>query len=312
MTKLVIIVPCYNEEEVLHSTARQLKTILAGMIDSGLITQDSRICFVNDGSKDKTQDIIENLCKSDMYFAEIKLAANFGHQYALLAGMNTIDCDAAITIDADLQDDCAIIPDMVRKYLDGFDVVYGVRNRRDTDTFFKKNTAVLFYKLMEFMGVKIVFNHADFRLLSKKALTMLGEYKERNVFLRGIIPLIGLNSCKLYYDRAKRSAGESKYPLKKMLAFAWTGITGFSTFPLKIITFTGALCIMAGLMWWIILCGMYFTDREIPSAGIILSFVVFFSGIITLSLGIVGEYTGKILSEVKQRPRYQIDKRINI
>ena len=245
--KLAIVVPCYNEEEVLSYTIKELTLLLDIMIDEDLVSEDSQICFVNDGSSDKTEEILEDLCSKNKKYSLVKLAKNFGHQYALLAGMYNVDADMVVTIDADLQDDHMLIMDMVKKYYDGFEIVYGVRNKRSTDTFFKKNTAELFYKFMDKIGVKLVYNHADFRLLSKNAIERLKEYKERTVFLRGLIPMIGLSSCKVYYDRLERIAGESKYPLAKMLSFAWTGIISFSDFPIRLISLTGFITLLISL-----------------------------------------------------------------
>ena len=306
--RLVIVVPCYNEEAVLPYTVKELTMLLDILIEEELVSKDSQICFVNDGSNDKTQELIENLCKADKKYSEVKLAKNFGHQYALLAGMYNCNADIIVTIDADLQDDHMTIMDMAKKSYEGYDIVYGVRNKRTSDTFFKRTSAELFYKLMDKIGVKLIFNHADFRLLSRKAVERLKEYKERTVFLRGLVPLLGLRTCCVYYDRLERIAGESKYPLLKMLAFAWSGIVSFSVFPIRLISSTGFITLVISLFLFIYtVVYSHFTGIR---AMIFLTF--FFSGIILLSISIIGEYLGKVLTEVKCRPLYQVEKTINL
>ena len=306
--RLVIVVPCYNEEAVWPYSVKELTMLLDILIEEELVSKDSQICFVNDGSNDKTQEIIENLCKADKKYSEVKLAKNFGHQYALLAGMYNCNADIIVTIDADLQDDHMTIMDMVKKSNEGYDIVYGVRNKRTSDTFFKRTSAELFYKLMDKIGVKLIFNHADFRLLSRNAVERLKEYKERTVFLRGLVPLLGLRTCSVYYDRLERIAGESKYPLLKMLAFAWNGIVSFSVFPIRLISSTGFITLVISLFLFIYtVVYSHFTGIR---AMIFLTF--FFSGIILLSIGIIGEYLGKVLTEVKCRPLYQVEKTINL
>ena len=306
--RLVIVVPCYNEEAVLPYSVKELTMLLDILIEEELVSKDSQICFVNDGSNDKTQEIIENLCKVDKKYSEVKLAKNFGHQYALLAGMYNCNADIIVTIDADLQDDHMTIMDMVKKSNEGYDIVYGVRNKRTSDTFFKRTSAELFYKLMDKIGVKLIFNHADFRLLSRNAVERLKEYKERTVFLRGLVPLLGLRTCSVYYDRLERIAGESKYPLLKMLAFAWNGIVSFSVFPILLISSTGFITLVISLFLFIYtVVYSHFTGIR---TMIFLTF--FFSGIILLSIGIIGEYLGKVLTEVKCRPLYQVEKTINL
>ena len=306
--RLVIVVPCYNEEAVWPYSVKELTMLLDILIEEELVSKDSQICFVNDGSNDKTQEIIENLCKVNKKYSEVKLAKNFGHQYALLAGMYNCNADIIVTIDADLQDDHMTIMDMVKKSNEGYDIVYGVRNKRTSDTFFKRTSAELFYKLMDKIGVKLIFNHADFRLLSRNAVERLKEYKERTVFLRGLVPLLGLRTCSVYYDRLERIAGESKYPLLKMLAFAWNGIVSFSVFPIRLISSTGFITLVISLFLFIYtVVYSHFTGIR---AMIFLTF--FFSGIILLSIGIIGEYLGKVLTEVKCRPLYQVEKTINL
>ncbi|MBQ3138618.1 MAG: glycosyltransferase family 2 protein [Ruminococcus sp.] len=311
---LYMVVPCYNEEAVLHETAKRLKEKYASLIERGLISPESRVVFVNDGSKDKTWEIIQELHSTDpTVFSGIDLARNSGHQNAVLAGLMTVKdiCDVAITMDADLQDDINAIDAMVEKYHEGNQVVYGVRSARDTDTFFKKFTAEGFYKFMKVMGADVVYNHADFRLMSRRVLQELANYREVNLFLRGMVPLIGFKSCSVYYERAERFAGESKYPLKKMLAFAINGITSFSTKPLKLITTMGfimSLISIIAMIWTIIV--KFAGASELGWSSTVCS-IWFIGGLQLLALGIIGEYVGKIYAEVKQRPRYIVAEFIN-
>lgn len=311
--KLYVVVPCYNEEPVLMETSRQMKELFTKMESEGLISPDSRIVFVDDGSKDKTWDIIDGLTKSDKVFAGIKLAHNAGHQNAVFGGLMTVkdECDCAISIDADLQDDINVIPEMVKNFQNGYDIVYGVRKKRDTDTFFKRTTAVGFYKLMNFMGVKIVFNHADYRLMSKRALDALADFPERNMFLRGMVPLVGFKSTSVYYDRNERFAGESKYPLKKMLSFAFDGITSFSISPIRMISVLGAVvCVFAFAMAIYALVEKILGNTGAGWASLMMS-IWFIGGVQLLSVGLIGEYIGKLYKEVKRRPRYIIEAYIN-
>lgn len=310
--KLMIVVPCYNEEEILAYTISELQILLDIMIEDGLISNDSGICFVNDGSCDKTQEIINDICKKDIRFSCVKLAGNFGHQKALIAGMYSVKADMIVTIDADLQDDTNAIIQMVKKYQDGYDIVYGVRDKRNTDTLFKKYTALGFYKVMQALGVNIIFNHADFRLLSKKAVERLKEYKEKTLFLRALIPLLGLKSTSVYYDRCERMAGESKYPLLKMISFAWCGITSFSIFPLRLITLTGVGIFSISLLLLLYSLISYLSGNTIKGWTSLMFACAFFNGIIILSLGIIGEYLSKVFTEVKGRPLYQIEETINL
>lgn len=312
-TKLYMIVPCYNEEAVLCETSRQMSELFLSMQNDSLISDDSRIIFVDDGSRDKTWEIIDSLTKENTVFGGIKLAHNAGHQNAVFAGLMTVkdECDCAISIDADLQDDISAIPKMVKKYREGCDVVYGVRNKRDTDTFFKRTTAVGFYKLMEAMGVKIVFNHADFRLMSRRALEALSNYPERNMFLRGMVPTLGYKSDCVYYDRHERFAGESKYPIKKMLSFAFDGITSFSITPIRAITALGTIaCIIAVIMAIYTIASKIMGHANSGWASTMLS-LWFIGGVQLLSLGLIGEYIGKIYKEVKRRPRFIIEAYLN-
>ena len=308
MDRLYIVVPCYNEEEVLPETARRLRAKMTALTEAGKIAPDSRVLFVNDGSKDRTWDIIRSLHESDPLFSGLDLSRNRGHQNALLAGLMTAKdrCDMAISMDADLQDDINAVDEMVDKYRDGCDIVYGVRSSRTTDTFFKRFTAESFYRLMNFLGANVVFNHADYRLLSRRALEGLAQFKEVNLFLRGIVPMIGYRTDTVEYARGERFAGESKYPLKKMLSFAMEGITSLSTKPIRYITLLGFLIFLvsiAMLIWSVVRWAM--GDTIIGWASVICS-VWAIGGLILLSLGVIGEYIGKIYLETKGRPRFLI------
>ena len=306
--ELAIIVPCYNEEDVLPQSMSVLEKLRAELIKENLIAETSKLVFVNDGSKDKTWDIIEKAQQNKPFIRGICLSRNFGHQEALLAGLYNTSADIYVTIDADLQDDPKVIKEMVKRYNEGYEVIYGVRNRRDTDTWFKKHTALLFYKIMKLLGVELVANHADFRLLSRRAVDTMSTFKEKNLFLRAIVPLVGYKSCNVYYDRKKREAGVSKYPLKKMILFALKGISSFSAVPLHLITLSGALISLLSffLMIWTIYG--YFTTSTIVGWASLMTAVTFFSGITILFMGIIGEYIASIFIEVKNRPTYIIDK----
>lgn len=312
---LYIVVPCYNEEAVLPVTAPMFKDKIRSLADSGKISGDSKILFVNDGSRDATWDIIQELSKEDTVYAGLCLSRNRGHQNALLAGLMEARsmCDITISIDCDGQDDINAMDEMVEQYLAGCEIVYGVRARRDTDTFFKRNTAEGFYKLMNLLGAEVVFNHADYRLVSSRALEALSDYKEVNIFLRGMIPLVGFKSTSVYYDRHERLAGESHYPLKKMLALAFDGITSLSTKPIRIITSIGLIISVfsfALIIWAII---SYLRHSVVPgwSSSVITSCLI--GGVQLISLGIIGEYIGKIYLETKARPRFIISERtVNI
>ncbi len=312
MPTVYFVIPCYNEEEVLPETAGRLTEKLKSMIASGLADEKSRMLFVDDGSRDKTWELIEKLHRENPYVDGIKLAHNRGHQNALLAGLMTAKdlSDCAVSLDADLQDDIEVLDQFVGKFLEGCDVVYGVRNKRETDSFFKRATAQGFYKFMKILGVDVVYNHADYRLMSKRALDALSEYREVNLFLRGLVPLIGYRSDYVYYDRHERFAGESKYPLKKMLSFALDGITSFSVKPLKIISNLGiivSVLSIAGLIYALI---SYFTGNAVAGWTAIVSSIWLLGGLQMLCLGVVGGYVGKIYSEVKARPRFRIEKHL--
>lgn len=312
--KLVIVVPCYNEEEVLKETTRQLSEALAWMENEEKIGE-GRILYVDDGSKDATWPLIEHLAELDPRVAALKLAHNVGHQQALWAGLEWVansNYDVAVSIDADLQDDVNAILQMIDYYNKGIDIIYGVRKERNTDTFFKKHTAQLFYKLMKTMGGDIVYNHADFRLMSKRTLKALISYPERNLFLRGIVPLLGYSSASVYYDRKERFAGESKYPFTKMLNFALDGITSFSVKPLRLITSAGLIFILASIIAIIYALSAFVGGHVIPGWTSLLISVWFIGGAILTAIGIIGEYIGKIYKEVKRRPRYFIEKEVNL
>lgn len=306
--KLGVVLPCYNEEEVLHLSAEQLRKKFNDLRSANLISEDSFVCFVDDGSRDATWEIIENLTKDPLYKG-IKLATNFGHQNAILAGMFTCKsmADCIITIDADLQDDIDVFDKMIHAYHEGNLIVYGVRDNRDSDTFFKKFTAQSFYKLMQWMKVKSVYNHADFRFIDSRVITELEKFNEVSLFLRGIFPLIGFKSSNVYYARSPRLAGETKYPVSKMLHFAWNGITSFSTTPLRFIFYVGIVMFLLSLFFgvWVTISALSGNAIKGWSSTLLVNLI--FSGINMICLGIIGEYIGKIYQEVKKRPRFIID-----
>ena len=306
---LYLVIPCYNEEAVLPETARQLLAKMNSMFDRGMISRESRILFVNDGSKDRTWEIIEELHASNSIYSGVKLSRNKGHQNALLAGLMTAKekADMMISLDADLQDDVDVIDQMVEKYYAGNDIVYGVRSARKTDTFFKKFTAQGFYKIMQAMGVEIVYNHADYRLMSKRAVEGLAQFKEVNLFLRGIVPLIGYKSDVVTYERHERFAGESKYPLKKMLAFATDGITSFSIKPIRLITTCGILIFAVSILMLLYSLAVHFMGRTVAGWTSMIISIWAIGGLQLLAIGIVGEYIGKIYLETKARPKYIIE-----
>ena len=310
---LYVVVPCYNEQEVLAETSKRLREKFQTLIGSGKIDEKSRIVFVNDGSKDNTWKIIEELHRQDNLFSGINLSRNRGHQNALLAGLMTVkDCaDVAISMDADLQDDINAMDEMLDKYYGGCDVVYGVRSKRATDTFFKRFTAESFYMLMNAMGANTGYNHADYRLMSKRALEGLAEFKEVNLFLRGMVPMIGYPSDVVYYERSERFAGESKYPLKKMISFAIEGITSLSTKPIKMITNLGVFIFLFSFVILIYSLIRHFSGDTVAGWTTIIVSVWAIGGLILLSLGIIGEYIGKIYLESKERPRYIIEQFLN-
>lgn len=310
---LYLVIPCYNEEEVLPETSARLKVKINELIDKGKIDQKSRIIFVNDGSNDRTWDIINKFHEKDKLFGGINLSRNRGHQNALLAGLMTVKdyADMVISMDADLQDDINAIDEMVDKYLGGVDIVYGVRSSRQTDSFLKKTTAESFYKIMNAMGANTVFNHADYRLMSKRTLEGLSQYGEVNLFLRGIVPMIGYPTDVVYYERGERFAGESKYPLGKMLSFATEGITSFSTKPIRMITVLGFFIFLVSIGMLIYSLIRHFMGATIVGWTTLMVSLWAIGGLILLSLGVVGEYIGKIYLETKARPRYMIEQFLN-
>ena len=303
-TVLYIVIPCYNEEEVLPETSKRLKAKLEGLMEAGKVSRQSRIMFVNDGSKDRTWVLIEELHQSDPIFSGVNLSRNRGHQNALLAGLMTAKdrCDAAISMDADLQDDIDAVDAMLDKFRAGCDIVYGVRSSRKKDSFFKRFTAEGFYRLMNLMGAETVFNHADYRLMSRRAL----EGQEVNLFLRGIVPMIGYTSATVEYERGERFAGESKYPLKKMLSFAMEGITSMSTKPIRYITMLGFLIFLVSIIMLIVFIVKWAMGMTVAGWASVICSVWAIGGLILLSLGVIGEYIGKIYLETKERPRFII------
>ena len=310
MKTIYLVLPCYNEEAVLHETSSRLKVKMNQLISENKISKDSRVTFVDDGSKDNTWSIIEELKESDELFAGVKLSRNRGHQNALLAGLMTVKdyCDAAISLDADLQDDINVIDKFIDRFIDGCDVVYGVRSDRKTDTVFKRTTAQGFYKVMKLLGVDIVYNHADYRLMSKRALDALEEFEEVNLFLRGIVPLIGYKSDVVLYERNERFAGESKYPLKKMLSFAFEGITSFSVKPIKLILDIGIIMFTTSLLFLIYFIALWCFGKTVEGWATIVVSIWMLGGVQLLCLGVIGEYIGKIYIETKKRPKFIIDK----
>lgn len=309
--ELSIVVPCYNEEDVLPSTASQLEGLLESLVSSGEVSPTSRVVYVDDGSSDSTWGLIENLAEEKDHVAGLKLSRNRGHQNALLAGLLTTPGDAVISLDADLQDDITVIPAMLEHFQAGNEVVYGVRSSRDKDSWFKRTTARLFYSVMRRTSPDMIVDHADFRLLSRRAIEELRRFGEVNLYLRGMVPLIGLPSEVVTYERQKRSAGKTKFPLRKMLAFAFDGISSFSAIPLRAITVIGFLTFLgcvAIALWALFI--RFFTDRAIPGWASTVLPIYTFGAIQILCLGVVGEYMAKIYQEVKARPRFTIEKAI--
>jgi glycosyltransferase involved in cell wall biosynthesis len=311
--RLLLVIPCYNEEEILQHTYTTLKEYYRGIKASGLISQDSKICFVNDGSRDRTWELIETIAKADSTVIGVQLSRNFGHQSAIMAGLehHIDDFDCFITLDADLQDDIHAMTSMIEKYHEGARIVYGVRNDRSSDSFFKRITAEGFYKIMRKMGVPVVFNHADFRLMDRRVLQELGNFREINLFLRGIVPLIGFQSDSVSYKRLERLAGETKYPVSKMLLFAWNGITSFSTFPMRLVLYFGVFNFVIAMSLSTYIMGSYLFGFTVPGWTSTMLPITFFSGSNMVAIGLIGEYVGKIYEEVKGRPRYIIEKTVN-
>lgn len=314
MDKLYLVIPCYNEEEVLGETAKRLKEKMNTLIRNGRISPESRIVLVNDGSKDGTWAMVEQLHASDHLFAGIHLARNRGHQHALLAGLMQVKehADAVISLDADLQDDIDAIDEFVARHDEGFDIVYGVRRVREKDSWFKRTTAQSFYKLMRMMGAELVYNHADYRLMSRRALEGLAEFGETNLFLRGIVPLIGYPSSVVEYERNERFAGESKYPLRKMLSFALEGITSFSIKPIRMITTLGFLIFAVSLVMLGYFLSIHFAGRTVPGWTTIAISVWAIGGLQLLGIGVIGEYIGKTYLETKARPKFIVERMIGV
>jgi glycosyltransferase involved in cell wall biosynthesis len=308
---LGIVVPCFNEQEVLLETARRLTTLLRALMTDGRVAAGSQVVFVDDGSRDRTWELIEGLATSDTLVGGIKLSRNRGHQNALLAGLYTCDADVLLSVDADLQDDIQAIPEMVRAYGRGADIVYGVRNDRASDGFFKRATAQTFYRLISALGAESVYNHADFRLMSRRAVEALKSFREVNLFLRGMVPLIGFKSAIVYYTRSERFAGESKYPLRKMIALALDAVTSFSIAPLRFITGLGFLVFLlsAAMGLWTVWVRL-FTDRAVPGWTSTLLPIYLLGGLQILCVGVLGEYLGRVYQETKARPRYIIEKHV--
>ena len=306
---LYLVIPCYNEQEVLHETARRLREKMESLMEREMISRESRIMFVNDGSRDRTWEIIRELHESDPIYQGVKLSRNRGHQNALLGGLMTAKeyADMVISMDADLQDDIDVVDQFVEKYSEGCEIVYGVRSARKTDTFFKRFTAEGFYKLINFMGGEVVFNHADYRLMSRRALDELAKYKEVNLFLRGIVPMIGFQTGIVTYERHERFAGESKYPLKKMLALAVDGITSLSIKPIRAIVLLGMLIFLCSIAMLIYSLVQHFLgNTSIGWTSLIVS-IWAIGGLQLLAIGVIGEYIGKIYLETKERPKYIIE-----
>lgn len=313
MTKpiLYIVIPCYNEQEVLPVTNSQFLEKLMSLIGAGRISEDSRVMFVNDGSKDNTWPIIQALARDNPHFVGVSLSRNRGHQNALLAGLMTAKdlADITISIDCDGQDDINAMDGMLDEYEAGCDVVYGVRSKRETDTWFKRTTAEGFYKIMKALGADVVFNHADYRLLSKRALEGLAEFKEVNLFLRGLVPLVGYRSSSVYYERHERVAGESHYPLKKMISFAFDGITSLSVKPIKLITWLGFIFSIVSFIAIVFSFIQYFLGNTISGWSSTFCAIFFMGGIQLLCIGVIGQYVGKIYNETKARPRFIISEK---
>ena len=310
---LYIVIPCYNEEEALPITAEKLIALTDDMIGRDLIDANSRITLVDDGSRDRTWQVISDLCKRDKRFEGVKLAHNAGHMNALWAGMTMAakKCDCVITIDADLQDDINAMYGFLEKYSEGADVVSGVRSSRKKDTFFKRTTAQGFYKLMNRMGVEMVYNHADYRLLSRRALEALLSFGEVNMFLRGMVPMLGFNTAIVEYERGERVAGESKYPLKKMIAFAMEGITSLSNKPIRLVTLAGVICGLLGVVMAIYVLVSLFRGHSVAGWASIMMSIWLLGGMQLVALGLIGEYVGKIYMETKRRPKFILEEYVH-
>ena len=311
---LYIVVPCFNEQEALPQSHERLFRLVDDMVDRGQVSSDSKLVYVDDGSRDNTWAIINRLASETPRVAGVKLACNSGHQNALIAGLAaSVDhCDITVSIDADLQDDISVIPQMVERYQDGCDIVFGVRRERKSDSWFKRTTAGMFYKLMNRLGVDTINNHADFRLMSRRAVLALLDYKERNLFIRGIVTKLGYKTDCVYYDRSARTAGESKYPIKKMANFAIDGITSFSVKPVRMVFMVGVLFLIIALMMLIYVLTAYFMGRAVSGWPSLILSVWLVGAFILMGLGVIGEYVGKIYTEVKNRPRFNVDTTVGL
>lgn len=309
--KIVIVIPCYNEEDVLPETTSRLQDLLKSYIHKELISKESYVLYVDDGSKDNTWTLIRQINAKNAQFYGLKLSRNYGHQNALLAGLSySSAADATISIDADLQDDLNVMEEMIMHFKTGIHIVYGVRKERKTDTFFKRNSAQIFYKLTEWMGVETIYNHADYRLISKNALEALLQFREKNIYLRGILPLVGFSTQQVFYDRIERYAGKSKYNLSKMLSLAWNGITSLSIKPLRFVTSCGFIIFFISILLSIYALGSYLQSKTVPGWTSIVLPIYFIGGVQLLCIGLLGEYIAKIYNEVKERPRYIIEEHL--
>jgi glycosyltransferase involved in cell wall biosynthesis len=308
--KLIIILPCYNEESILEMSFKQLKGLFDDLKNRKVISNNSKVCFVDDGSKDRTWQIIEDIQSQHSFVSGVKLARNYGHQFALLGGLSSFynKFDIYITIDADLQDDINVIEEMIQEAEKGINIVYGVRDDRTSDSFFKRKTAEGFYKMMNALGVTTVYNHADYRLMDNKAVGELLSFRENNLFLRGIVPLIGLNYTTVSYKRKEREAGETKYPLRKMLNFAWEGVSSFSVRPMRLILVIGLITFIFSILISIWVLITYLQQKSVPGWASTIIPMLIVGGIQVISIGVIGEYIGKIYKEVKNRPRFSIEK----
>ncbi len=307
LSRLLIVMPCYNEAEILPSTADKMEKLLEKLIKDGDVSSDSKICLVDDGSKDGTREIIRNLCRKKKCFSLLGLSRNFGQQEAILAGLFHQDADFYVTLDADLQDDPTVIKKMIAKAKEGADIVYGVRNNRDCDGLFKKFTALAFYKLMRLLGVKSVYNHAEFRLMSRRAVEGVKQFPERNLFLRGIVTLVGFKSAEVFYKRLPRLSGDTKYSWKKMAALAWNAVSSFSVVPLRLVTFAGFMMCLVSLLFLGLMFYWWANGQTVHGWFSLVTIITVFSSAQLLSLGVIGEYVAKIFVEVKKRPLYIID-----
>lgn len=312
LKKLVVIMPCYNEDEILEHTVKTMQKLMCRLIEENKICASSKVCFVNDGSTDNSWTVISDAVKQDSLFTALNLSRNFGHQSAILAGMYDVEADVYVTIDTDLQDDPECIEEMLQKIENGCDVVYGVRKSRDCDTWFKKVSAQLYYRMLKLLGVNIIYNHADFRMMTRRAVETLKRFPEKNLFLRAIVPLLGFDSACVYYDRIPRLAGKTKYPLQKMIALAWNGISNFSIVPLRLVTFTGFFLCFLSMIFLVLVIYRWSVRGTIVGWASTVAIITVFSGVQLVSLGIIGEYLAKVFVEVKRRPLFIVKEKISM